>query len=73
MPTGRPSSAGTSNDSMARTNRISKVAAIAGQVSFNVMCQAICGTLAPLIMADSSSDGSIERNAALITRNAIDE
>ena len=30
-------------------------------------------TLAPLIIADSSSDGSIARKAAVISRNAIGE
>ena len=32
-----------------------------------------CSTEAPLISADSSSEGSMERNAAVISRNAIGE
>jgi hypothetical protein len=32
-----------------------------------------CHTLAPLITADSSSAGSIARNAAVMSRNAIGE
>ena len=73
MPTGRPSSAGTSNDSSERTNRIRSDPTAAGQDSFSVICQAICRIEAPLIIADSSSDGSMERNAAVINRNAIGE
>jgi hypothetical protein len=38
-----------------------------------VIRRAICGTEAPLIAACSSSDGSMERNAAVISRNAIGE
>ena len=49
------------------------VAKIAGHVSLSVMRHATCNMLAPLIVADSSSDGSIARNAALISRNAIGE
>lgn len=67
------SSAGTSKDSIARTNRISKVAKIAGQESLSVMRHAIWKMLAPLIIADSSIDGSIERNAAVMIRKAIGE
>jgi hypothetical protein len=73
MPTGRPSSAGTSNDSIERTNRINSEPSAAGQASFKVMRRAICSTEAPLISADSSSEGSMERNAAVISRNAIGE
>ena len=73
MPTGSPSSAGTSNDSIERTNRISSAPNAAGQASFSVMRRATCGTEAPLIIADSSSAGSIARNAAVISRNAIGE
>ena len=73
MPTGSPSSAGTSNDSIARTNRISSEPSAAGQASLKVMRQATCRIEAPLICADSSSAGSMERNAAVISRNAIGE
>ena len=37
------------------------------------MRQATWKMFAPLIIADSSSAGSIERNAAVISRNAIGE
>ena len=73
MPTGRPSNAGTSNDSSARTNRISSVANTAGHVSFSVTRHRVCSTPAPHIIADSSNAGSIERNAAVISKNAIGE
>ena len=73
MPFGSPSSAGTSNDSIARTNRISSVATIAGQVSLRVTRHTTWRMFAPLIVADSSNDGSIARNAAVISRNAIGE
>ena len=73
MPTGSPSSAGTSNDLIARTNRISSDPSAAGQASLRVMRRAICATEAPLIAACSSSAGSMERNAAVISRKAIGE
>ena len=73
MPTGSPSSAGTSKDSSARTNRISSEPSAAGQASLNVILRAICSIDAPLISADSSSEGSMERNAAVISRKAIGE
>jgi hypothetical protein len=73
MPTGSPSSAGTSNDSIARTKRMRMVANTAGQTSGKVTRAATCGTLAPLITADSSSAGSMARNAAVISRNATGE
>jgi len=38
-----------------------------------VIRRAICGTEAPLIAACSSSEGSMDRNAAVISRNAIGE
>jgi hypothetical protein len=73
MPTGSPSSAGTSNDSIARTKRMSSVAKIAGHTSGSVTLATTCRTLAPLITADSSSAGSMARNAAVISRKAIGE
>ena len=73
MPTGRPSKAGTSKDSIARTNRISSVAKTAGHASGSVMRDATCSTPAPLITADSSSAGSMARNAAVISRKATGE
>src|SRR5262245_62410853 len=44
MPTGRPSSAGTSNDSIERTNRISSDPSAAGHANRKVIRRAICGT-----------------------------
>jgi len=58
---------------MDRTNKMSSVAKIAGQESLIVIRQTAWEILAPLIMADSSNEGSIERNAEVIIRNAIDE
>jgi hypothetical protein len=49
------------------------VARIAGHVSLSVTRRATWSTLAPLIVADSSSDGSMARKAAVISRNAIGE
>ena len=46
---------------------------MAGQVRRNVTRHATWKMFAPLIVADSSSDGSIARNAAVIRRNAIGE
>ncbi|MCY1385055.1 hypothetical protein D9M69_733840 [compost metagenome] len=45
----------------------------AGQTSFSVMRNMIWPMDAPDIRADSSSDGSMERNAADISRKAIGE
>ena len=73
MPTGNPSSAGTSKDSSARTNRISIVAKMAGHVSLIVIYHAPWKILAPLIIADSSMAGSMERNAAVMRRKAMGE
>ena len=73
MPTGRPRSAGTSKDSIARTNRISMVANTAGHESLSVTRHAVWKTLAPLIIADSSSAGSMERKVAVMSRKAIGE
>ena len=41
--------------------------------SRKVIRRAICGTEAPLMAACSSSAGSMERNAAVISRNAMGE
>jgi hypothetical protein len=73
MPTGSPRSAGTSKDSIARTKRMRIVAKIAGHDRRSVTRQATWKMLAPLIIALSSSAGSIERKAADISRNAIGE
>ncbi len=58
---------------MARTNRIRKVAKMAGQASLSVTRHSTWKTLAPLIMADSSSEGSMARKAAVMSRKAMGE
>src|SRR6478752_3085136 len=73
MPTGSPRSAGTSNDSRARTKRMSIVAKTAGHDRRSVTRHATWKTLAPLIIALSSSAGSIARKAADMRRNAMGE
>ena len=52
---------------------IRMAATIAGQTSGSVTRAATCSTLAPLITADSSSAGSMARNAAVISRKATGE
>ncbi len=64
----RPISAGTSNDSSPRTTMISAPAYSAGRTSGTVMRRNTVGREAPLMIADSSSDGSIDRSAAAISR-----
>src|SRR5680860_1152505 len=64
-----PSSAGTSNASSARTAMIRTEAYSAGFDSGSVMRRRTVGSRAPLIRADSSSDGSMLRKAAYINRN----
>jgi hypothetical protein len=49
------------------------VAKIAGHASGSVTRAATSSTLAPLITADSSSAGSMARNAAVMSRNATGE
>jgi len=49
------------------------VAKIAGHASASVTRRTTCQMLAPLMAADSSSAGSIERNAAVMRRKAIGE
>ena len=58
---------------MARTNRINSVANTAGQASGSVTRRATCSTFAPLMMADSSSAGSMARTAAVIRNMAAGE
>ena len=65
--------AGTSNDSSARTNRISSVDATAGNASRKVMRHIVRPRPAPHISDDSSSEGSMPRKAADISRNAMVE
>ena len=66
---GKPTSAGTSNDSSPRTIMIRTPAKIAGFASGSVIRRKTVRSGAPLITADSSSEGSIERNDATISRN----
>ena len=73
MPAGRPSKAGTSKDSMARTKRVKTVATIAGMASLRVMRQSVLKMLDPLITADSSKEGSMALNAADINKKAMGE
>src|ERR1051325_9412437 len=63
-------SPGVSNDSSVRTNRISNTEAALGNKSRSVTRLNVCQVFAPDISADSSSDGSIDLNAAAISRNA---
>ena len=70
---GRPRSAGTSNDSSPRTTMISRAAYSAGRASGSVIRRNTVRSRAPLMIADSSSDGSIERNDATIRRKTSGE
>src|SRR5512144_1115367 len=63
-----PISAGVSNDSKVRPKRISRTDPAAGTSSRNVTRLKVCHAPAPDIMADSSRDGSIDLNAAVIMR-----
>ena len=63
-------SAGVSNDSKVRTNRISSTEPQVGISKRNVTRLSVCSVPAPDIMADSSSDGSIDLKAATIMRKA---
>src|SRR6185437_6829026 len=64
----RPITAGTSNDSSPRTTMIKIAAYSAGLASGSVTRKKTRHIGAPLMIADSSSDGSIERNDATISR-----
>src|SRR3954454_748026 len=65
-----PIKAGVSKDSNVRTNRISSTDPAVGISRRSVTRRKVCQVLAPDIIADSSSDGSIDLNAATIIRNA---
>ena len=65
-----PISAGVSKDSNVRTKRIRSTDAEVGMSKRSVIRRRVCGVLAPDIMADSSSAGSIDLNAATIMRKA---
>ena len=58
---------------MARTKRMRSVANTAGQASGSVTRRTTCSTLAPLMIADSSSAGSMARKAAVMRRKATGE
>ena len=73
MPAGKPSKAGTSKDSMARTNNVSTVATMAGKTSFKVIRYKVLNTLEPLMTADSSRDGSMALKAEDMSKNAMGE
>src|SRR5258706_13205260 len=70
MRAGMPISAGVSKDSSVRTNKISSTDPAVGKSKRSVTRRKVCQVLAPDIIADSSSDGSIDLNAATIIRNA---
>ena len=58
---------------MARTNRVSTVATMAGKASFSVIRHKVLRMLEPLITADSSSEGSMALKAEDINKNAMGE
>jgi len=70
MPAGMPISAGTSKFSIARTKLIIHTARIAGRRIRKVIWNVVRTMPVPEMTAASSSDGSIERNDALKSRNA---
>src|ERR1700751_5300746 len=70
MRAGIPINAGVSKDSSVRTNRISNTDPAVGISSLKVTRRKVFQVFAPDIMADSSKDGSIDLNAAVIMRNA---
>src|SRR5215510_11017564 len=70
MREGMPISAGVSKDSRVRTNKINSTDATVGISKRNVTRRKVFQVLAPDIIADSSSDGSMDLKAATIKRNA---
>ncbi len=50
---------------------ISAALSSAGRTSGRVTRRKVCTRVAPLISADSSREGSVDRNAATMNRNAI--
>ena len=73
MPAGKPKSAGTSNDAMVLTNKVSTVAMMAGYANFKVMRRSVFRMLEPLMTADSSSEGSMALKADDMSKNAMGE
>src|SRR5262245_17094392 len=62
--------AGVSKDSRVRTNRINSTDAEVGISKRSVTLRRVCNVFAPDIIADSSSEGSIDLNAATIMRKS---
>ena len=58
---------------MARTNKVSTVATMAGKANFRVIRHKVLRMLEPLITADSSRDGSMALNAEDISKKAMGE
>jgi hypothetical protein len=71
VPSGMPRIAGVSKPSRARTIMIRSPASRAGRTRGRVILRMTPARLAPLIIADSSSDGSSDRNAAAIRRKTM--
>ena len=65
-----PISAGVSKDSRVRTKSISNTEPAVGVNRRNVIRLKVCQVPAPDIMADSSSEGSMDLNAAVIIKKA---
>src|SRR5689334_20946686 len=65
--------AGTSKPSIVRTNTISMTDTMVGSISGSVTLRSVVNQLAPLTLADSSSEGSIDFNAADISRKTRGE
>src|SRR5688500_14556099 len=70
MRAGMPISAGVSKDSKVRTNKINSTEPAVGINNRSVTRRKVCQVLAPDIIADSSKEGSMDLNAATISRNA---
>src|SRR5215204_5296903 len=70
MRAGMPIRAGVSNDSRVRTNKMSSTEPAVGISNRNVTRLKVCQVLAPDIIADSSNDGSMDLNAAVIIKKA---
>src|SRR5215813_3599730 len=68
MRPGRPMTAGTSKPSNTRTNTISMTDTMVGSINGRVTTRSVVNQLAPLTLADSSSDGSIDFKAADMSR-----
>src|SRR5207302_6847466 len=73
MRPGNPITAGTSKPSRTRTKTISITDTIVGSIRGSVTFRSVANQLAPLTLADSSSDGSIDFSAADISRNTSGE